>query len=229
MLAAQMGIVFHTTYNGKSMESLRASFNIDVGNFTQTKDVWFRDASFVDASGTATFTDKETRELTDILSTAGKIFQSINPAILNRISTNETFNLYIKTFNNTKVRAGEHIKDTQQHTVQLVRWIEDRLNKEILVAKKEETRKKRIGEKNEVMRFFRGNAGQLKLIFDLMNDIVDAKVMIVRKLEIAFATPIQSYFGQATCASKSRPTTEAPSLKSGWHAIVKDFKEYAET
>ena len=33
------------------------------------------------------------------------------------------------------------------------------------------------------MRFFRGNAGQLKLIFDLMNDIVDAKVMIVRKLE----------------------------------------------
>lgn len=183
MLAAQMGIVFHTTYNGKSMESLRASFNIDVGNFTQTKDVWFRDASFVDASGTATFTDKETRELTDILSTAGKIFQSINPAILNRISTNETFNLYIKTFNNTKVRAGEHIKDTQQHTVQLVRWIEDRLNKEILAAKKEETRKKRIGEKNEVMRFFRGNAIQLKLIFDLMNDIVDAKVMIVRKLE----------------------------------------------
>jgi hypothetical protein len=183
MLAAQMGIVFHTTYNGKSMDSLRASFNIDVANFNQTKDVWFRDASFVDVSGTATFTEAETKTLTGILSQAGRTFQSINSSILNRISTNETFNLYIKTFNNTKVRSGEQIKDTQQHTIQLIRWIEDRLNKEILAAKKEDTKKKRIGEKTEVMRFFRGNASQLKLIFDLMNLIVDSKVMVVRKLE----------------------------------------------
>jgi hypothetical protein len=50
-------------------------------------------------------------------------------------------------------------------------------------AKKEDTKKKRIAEKNEVMRFFRGNAAQLKLIFDLMNLIVESKVMIVRKME----------------------------------------------
>jgi hypothetical protein len=183
MLAAQMGIVFHTTYNGKSMDSLRASFNIDVANFNQTKDVWFRDASFVDVSGTATFTEAETKTLTGILSQAGRTFQSINPSILNRISTNETFNLYIKTFNNTKVRSGEQIKDTQQHTIQLIRWVEDRLNKEILAVKREDTKKKRIGEKTEVMRFFRSSATQLKLIFDLMNLIVDSKVMVVRKLE----------------------------------------------
>ena len=183
MLDAQLGIVFHTTYNGKSMDALRASFNIDIGNFTQTKDVWFRDASFVDVSGTATFTEKETKQISDILSEAGKVFQTINPAVLNRVATNETFNLFIKTFNNTKVRAGENIKDTRQHTIQLIRWIEDRLNKEILSAKKEDTKKKRIAEKNEVMRFFRGNAAQLKLIFDLMNLIVESKVMIVRKME----------------------------------------------
>ena len=183
MLDAQIGIVFHTSYNGKSMDTLRASFNIDIGNLTQTKDVWFRDASFVDASGTATFTEQETKVVTDILSEAGKVFQTINPLVLNRISTNDTFNLYIKTFNNTKVRAGEHIKDTQQHTLQVIRWIEDRLNKEILAAKKEETKQKRITEKNEVMRFFRGNAAQLKFIFDLMNLIVDAKILVVKKLE----------------------------------------------
>lgn len=183
MLDAQLGIVFHTTYNGKSMDALRASFNIDIGNFTQTKDVWFRDASFVDVSGTATFTEKETKQISALLSEAGKVFQTINPAVLNRVATNETFNLFIKTFNNTKVRAGENINDTRQHTIQLIRWIEDRLNKEILSAKKEDTKKKRIAEKNEVMRFFRGNAAQLKFIFDLMNIIVESKVMIVRKME----------------------------------------------
>jgi hypothetical protein len=183
MLDSQLGIVFHTSYNGKSMDSLRASFNIDIGNLTQTKDVWFRDASFVDASGTATFTEQQTKEITDLLAEAGKTFQTINPLVLNRISTNETFNLYIKTFNNTKVRAGEEIKNTRTHTVELIKWIEDKMNKAILEAKKEDTKKKRIAEKNEVMRFFRTNAAQLKLIFDLMNHIVTAKVMIVRKLE----------------------------------------------
>jgi hypothetical protein len=183
MLESQLGIVFHTSYNGKSMDSLRASFNIDIGNLTQTKDVWFRDASFVDASGTATFTEQQTKEITDLLAEAGKTFQTINPLVLNRISTNETFNLYIKTFNNTKVRAGEEIKNTRTHTVELIKWIEDKMNKAILEAKKEDTKKKRIAEKNEVMRFFRTNAAQLKLIFDLMNHIVTAKVMIVRKLE----------------------------------------------
>jgi hypothetical protein len=183
MLDAEMGIVFHTSYNGRSFDTLRASFNIDIGHLVPTKDVWFRDASFVDASGTATFTAEETKKISEILSNAGRVFQSITPSVLNRISLNETFNIYVKTFNNTKVRAGEPIKNTQQHTAQLIKWIEDKLNKEILAAKKEDTRQKRIAEKNEVMRFFRNNSAQLKIIFDLMNLIVDAKVMIVRKLE----------------------------------------------
>ena len=183
MLDAQLGIVFHTTYNGRSMDSLKASFNIDIGHFTTTKDVWFRDASFVDASGTATFTQEETKKISEILTQAGRVFQQINPMVLNRVSAVETYNLFVKTFNNTKVRAGEPIKNTALHTSQMLKWIEDKLNKEILAAKKEDTKQKRITEKNEVMRFFRGGAAQFKLIFDLMNLIVDAKVMIVRKLE----------------------------------------------
>ena len=183
MLDAQLGIVFHTTYNGRSMDSLKASFNIDIGHFSTTKDVWFRDASFVDASGTATFTQEETKKISEILTQAGRVFQQINPMVLNRVSAVESYNLFVKTFNNTKVRAGEPIKNTALHTSQMLKWIEDKLNKEILAAKKEDTKQKRITEKNEVMRFFRGGAAQFKLIFDLMNLIVDAKVMIVRKLE----------------------------------------------
>ena len=183
MLDAQLGIVFHTTYNGRSMDSLKASFNIDIGHFSTTKDVWFRDASFVDASGTATFTEEETKKISEILTQAGRVFQQINPMVLNRVSAVESYNLFVKTFNNTKVRSGEPIKNTALHTSQMIKWIEDKLNKEILAAKKEDTKKKRIAEKNEVMRFFRGGAAQFKLIFDLMNLIVDAKVMIVRKLE----------------------------------------------
>ena len=183
MSDAQLGIVFHTSYSGRTIDTLRASFNIDVGNLTQTKDVWFRDASFVDSSGTASFTEAETKQITTILSIAGRTFQTITPLVLNRISSSDTILTYIKTFNNTKVRAGQKITDTRAHTMELIRWVENKLNKEITTAKMEKTKKKKIAEKNEIMRFYRSNATQLKLIFDLMNSIVDAKNMIVKKLE----------------------------------------------
>jgi hypothetical protein len=183
MMAAQLGIVFHTSYTGKTMQDMKASFNIDIGNLTHTKDVWFRDASFTDASGSATFTESETKQLTTILSLAGRTFQTIPSLVLNRISTSDTILTYIKTFNNQKVREGKKITDTRAHTLELIRWVEAKLNKEIADAKKEDTKKKRIAQKTEIMRFFRGFAMNLKQIFDLQNLLVDAKLMIVRKLE----------------------------------------------
>jgi len=181
--AAQMGIVFHTSYSGRTFETMKASFNIDIGHLTKTKDVWFRDASFVDASGTATFTEKETAQITNLLSNAGRTFQSISSLVLNRIAASEPILLQIKTFNNTKVRAGEKITNTTAHVNELTRWVENRLNAEILKAKMAATKQKKQIEKNEIMRFYRTNAVQLKLIFDLMNLIVDAKLMVVKKLQ----------------------------------------------
>lgn len=183
MLAAQMGIVFHTSYTGTTIAGLKASFNIDINRMKPTKDVWFRDAYFVDASGTATFTEEETKQITRVLSNAGTIFQRINSLTLNRIATSDIISTQIKTFINSKVRAGQKITNTTSHTVELIKWIEDKLNKEILSAKREDTRQKRREEKNELMRFYRANTTELKAIFDLQNLIVEAKNMIIKKLQ----------------------------------------------
>ena len=183
MRAAQIGVVFHTSYTGKKLEDMKASFNIDINNLTTTKDVWFRDASFVDASGTATFTEQETKQITNILSDIGNLFRGINPVVLNRIATTETIKIQIKTFNNSKVRAGQVIDDTFKHVRELTRSIEDKLNKEILSAKLDKTKQKRIAEKSELMRFYRNNATELKKIFDIQNGLVEAKSMIIKKLQ----------------------------------------------
>ena len=183
ILSSQMGIVFHTAYSGgDTLADMKSSFNIDIGNLKASKDVWYRDASFIDASGTATFTKQESLELSAHISEAQRILSQINSMTLNRISTSETFLMQIKTFNNTKVREGQEIKNTTQHTRDLIKWVEDRQNKEILAAKLEKTKTRKIAEKNEILRFYRSNTAQLKLIFDLQNKLVDAKNMIVRKL-----------------------------------------------
>ena len=183
MTSAQLGIVFHTSYSGATMDDMKASFNIDIKNLNTTKDVWFRDAYFIDASGTATFTESETEKINSILSDVGSIFRTVNASILNKISTTETYLTHIKTFNNTKVRSGEQIKDTGKHVKELMKWVEDRMNKDIISAKMEKTKKKKQQEKTEVMRFYRTSSVELKKIFDIQNGIVDAKNMIIKKLQ----------------------------------------------
>jgi hypothetical protein len=183
MQAAQLGIVFHTSYSGRSLDTMKPSFNIDISRLKPTKDVWFRDASFVNASGTATFTEAETKQISNILSQAGRTFQRINALVLNRISVNDKVLGEIKIFNNQMVRQGQKIRNTSTHTVNLIRYVESKLNKEILKAKRDDTKKKRQREKNEMMRLLRGSARQLIEIFNLMNSITEAKTIIIRKLQ----------------------------------------------
>jgi len=183
MKAAHLGIVFHTSYAGQTMEQMKASFNIDIKNLSTTKDVWFRDADFTDTSGTATFTLQETKAITRILSDVGQLFRQASPSVMNRIKDNSVIRQYIKVFNNKKVREGETIRDTMQHTRQLILDVEKQMNANILDAKRAETKRNRQLEKSEVMRFFRNYASELKRIFDIQNGVTEAKLMIIKKLE----------------------------------------------
>lgn len=179
---AELGIVFHTEYNGQSMDTLKASFKIDIGYLHHTKEVWFRDASFVDESGTVTLTAEEAAQVTGLLSIAGRLFQGLDPKVLNQIALNETYRLYVKTFNNSVIRSGEGIKDTAEHTNAFIRWLDAKMTAAIREAKKPETQQKRIQEKTLVLGFFRNHILDLKRIFDLQNVIVYAKIVITHKL-----------------------------------------------
>ena len=183
MKAAKMGIVWHTTYSGKTMADMKASFGADIRRLRPSKAVWYRDAEFVDASGTATFTASETEALTAILSQAGNLFRTISARTLNQIATNDTYKVQIKAWNNLKVREGMEITNTSDHVAGLIRSMEEKLNRNILDAKKEDTKRKRQMEKNIVMTFYKQNKNELKKIFDLQNLLVRAKNMVVRKLQ----------------------------------------------
>ena len=62
---AKMGIVWHTTYSGSTIESLKASFGARIPG--KSAAVWQDDAKYKDVSGKATFTAAETVNITDLL------------------------------------------------------------------------------------------------------------------------------------------------------------------
>ena len=81
---AKVGIVWHTTYTGSALQDMKASFGASISKLTKTSTVWMDDATYKDASGTATFTSTENAEVTGHLSNAGKTFQRINSTKLSK-------------------------------------------------------------------------------------------------------------------------------------------------
>ena len=55
MNKSKIGIVFHTTYEGKSLQDMKAKFGADISKLKKTSSVWVDDATYKDVSGTATF------------------------------------------------------------------------------------------------------------------------------------------------------------------------------
>ena len=129
---AKIGVVWHTTYSGKTIKSMSASFGKGIAKkFKQSSSIWMDDATYRDVTGQATLTSKETSELTEILSGAGKVFQKLSASVLNSIHQDEDLMIKIKTFNNTFVRAGEPFPNPRDHVRKLYDWIQAKYKKEI--------------------------------------------------------------------------------------------------
>ena len=181
---AEIGIVWHTTYSGATFETMRAEFGREIATkLKPTSKVWAVDANLPDLSGTATFTAKETAEVTKHLSMAGKTFKEISGNVLKEIEQNKELNLMINIFNNTKVRANTRITNTDAHTKELIDWVNQRYMKEIDKMKSDKGKQKKTDKRDELLKFFdKKNKKTLKKVFDLQNNIVDAKLIIINKL-----------------------------------------------
>ena len=59
---AKVGIIFHTTYVGDSLADMNAQGGADVSSFAKSNDVFFDNATYKDVSGSAKFTDEETKQ-----------------------------------------------------------------------------------------------------------------------------------------------------------------------
>ena len=181
---AKVGIIFHTSYTGKSFETMKASYNVDVKSLKNNSSIWFDDAGVKNLSGTATLTAGETKEVTAAISEAGKIFQKISGSTLRELDANPDLASKIETFNNTIVRTGKRIGNTTKHVDDLLAWFDSRYTKELEKRSTEKGKETVLQKRSETLKFFSPeNKKNLILMFDLMNAIVDAKLLIISKLD----------------------------------------------
>ena len=185
--AAKIGVVWHTTYTGKSFETMTASFGKSIiQHMTHTPSVGMDDANYKDYSGTATFTAAETNYVTNLLSKIGTVFNQIKADTINGISQDPDLLMLVKTYNNSKVRAGEKIADPAKHVQGLFHYIYDKYQKDIDTKKTEKGKSAGEEKRKRILAYFANHdQDQIAKVFELSNLIADAKEPIIGKMNQA--------------------------------------------
>ena len=185
---AKIGVVWHTTYSGATLQDMKASFGANISGLQTPTSVWMDDATYKDTSGTSTMTAAETEKVTASLSAAGTTFRKINSSLLNKFLTLQnsfTGNLSgasLKTYNNSKVRQGQKITNPSAHAKGYVKWVEDAFQKNIDKLKTPRNKEALEIKKKETVREIKKQVANLSNIIAFQNHIVDAKMGIVSKL-----------------------------------------------
>jgi hypothetical protein len=187
ILRSKIGVVWHTRYRGDSFETMSATFGEEIASgLKKVASVWSVDAMYKDVSGTATMTADETALVTSKLSAAGKLFNSISRDTFNGVSQNEERLMRVKTFVNSKIRQGERIRNPSSFVSELITYLENYYNGEAEKKKTESGKRSVLAKRDEVMEYFKKTQrSQIVSMFELYNLIIDAKLMIIRKLDKA--------------------------------------------
>lgn len=180
---SKIGIVFHTRYTGKTLQSLQKSSDVNVGEFNQTRDVFFDDAKFKDMSGVATFTDEESIEFEDLIDKCEVAGRRVK---WNKIDDK----LYedLNTFINSLIRQKRFIEDPEQSYEDFLIWLDHKYEERLKEVTKDKVILKRYEEQEAYLKTIKISKMSILNIFNLSAKLSRAKMLFIDKYNKAIKT-----------------------------------------
>ena len=180
---AKIGIVFHTSYSGKTMRDLSASFGASVKSLKKNKSVFFTDANYKQSEDPRFSSAEETAFDNVIRMAEGSAYKA--GAFIDKIKKDKgplSLGIQLKTFFNTYIRQGAKIEGTKRLANNFEVYFRDRLKKEI-DSKKTQATKQKYEEILEVgMKILRPNKEGLYFAIATYITFQSAKAVLLRKL-----------------------------------------------
>jgi hypothetical protein len=181
--AAKIGIIFHTSYRGKTIATMKASFGASVSGLRQNKNVFFDDARYKQAEDPG-FTKGEEKRFDSVLNMAqGSVYKA--GAFIDLIKKDKgplSLGIQLKTFFNTYIRAGSKIGNAKVLANNFEVYFIEKLKKE-MDSKKTEKSKQKYKEILEVgMKILRPNRQGLYFAIASYITLQTAKSMLLGKL-----------------------------------------------
>jgi hypothetical protein len=180
---ARIGIVFHTVYHGSNLKNLKGGFG-SIKGFPKLASVFVTDATYKDASGSATFSKTEQVQFDSILSMAEGSLQKAQP-VLNDFNTSDPlavgyklksfFNFYIRNSQGDMARVKELVESFRS-------YYSNMLQQEVDAVSKEETKNKYRTIRDNGLNFIDKNKNGIYYTIASWISLQRAKNFLIRKL-----------------------------------------------
>ena len=181
---SKIGIVFHTTYSGSTMEGMSAGFGVDVSPYQGHDDIAVFSSDFSDTSGVANFTSQELMKFKSAVNRAdGSLKQASKFLDVMKGSDRFAFNAIFKQFFNTYIRGGSAIPSTNKVVSDFAKYYASLIDKEIDKKKTEKAKEKWTKLKDDGMKFIAANQRSIYMTVAAYKNLSTAKLMVVRQLE----------------------------------------------
>ena len=184
---SKIGVVWHTSYSGKTMESLSAKFGVNAQTLKRSRNVWSTDATFKDTSGNVTFTAAEAKKFQGVLNmAAGSIKKAGNYLNqMQKITHAEAPANVLKIFLNSYIRGGEKIQNTRKVTEFFEKYYVARLDKKIKSVRSAAGKKKWEQVKKDGVLEYNKYKRDLYFVIASYISLQTAKTMVIQKLNRA--------------------------------------------
>lgn len=182
---AQIGIIFHTTYTGDNWDELTANFGANVSGFTQSKNVWFDDATYKDYTGVASLTPSENDKIQKYLAATAETMNKLGQSRFDIVVQDKEFTRMIKPFINQQIRSGTQVGEPTQFLQKFINHYEQEMMKGIeqlsggLEGKAAQARVAKIKARED---WIADNSNSLLGVLAVYKRIIELKGMLIHKL-----------------------------------------------
>tara|TARA_B100001245_G_scaffold1397_1_gene1108 strand:+ start:10769 stop:12040 length:1272 start_codon:yes stop_codon:yes gene_type:complete len=187
---AKVGVIWHTSYTGSTIEDLTAQFKVDVGAMSKTKDVWAGDTDFNDVSGLATLTKSELTavrlELKKAEASLKKLSKKAMAVLFVDSKVDDTIAFNVKIYINDMVSQGKQYSNKQKAIGGFIDFVRKRYQPKIDKLKSAKGKAKKQAVLDGMIKTLnsdRNIGGTFAYALEWHNNVAEIKLALIKKME----------------------------------------------
>jgi len=185
---AKIGVVFHTTYTGRSVDSLNATFGYDINRLKTSDDVLVLSAETGQLGKDLLITKQEENKLNSMKRASMTLLRqssSFLDTVAEQIEANDqlTVGPRLKIYFNTYVRQGRRVNSASRFVNDFKNYFEQEVKKAADKVKTPKAKATKLKKLYDGLEFIESNEAALVKSIGLYTTLQQAKLLFIRKLE----------------------------------------------
>ena len=184
---AKVGIIFHTTYTGESLADMNAQGGADVESLAKNNSVFFDNAVYKDVSGSANFTDEETKKFYNSIEKLETLLNSVPRDLASVLGQNTDFVPTFMIYINAMVKQGQLPSNVNEFLQGFRKFYADRMQQQISGLKAQKALQLRQDKIKQMPVFLSRAKKPLQAMLTFYKAVQQMKAFVLTKMNQAMS------------------------------------------